>query len=92
MDLNVNNYKKHELIDILEIEETTHENIEKKTNIYIDKFSRENNIDYAQFFIDVKNKLLEEYSSSSDSDDSSHDENDIQYENYFIRKPRTCWK
>jgi hypothetical protein len=81
MDLNVNNYKKHELIDILEIEEPTHENIEKKTNIYIDKFSKENNIDYAQFFVDVKNKLLEEYSSSSDSDDSSHDENEIQYEN-----------
>ena len=59
MDLNVNNYKKHELIDILEIEEPTHENIEKKTNIYIDKFSKENNIDYAQFFVDVKNKLLE---------------------------------
>ena len=30
MDLNVNNYQKHELIEILELEEPTHENIEKK--------------------------------------------------------------
>lgn len=80
MDLNVNNYKKHELIDILELEEEpTYENIENKTNSYIQKFSKENNIEYSQFFIDIKNKLLEEYSISSDSSDDEND--DIQYEN-----------
>ena len=73
MDLNIDNYTNDELIEILELNDPSNENIIIKTDFYIDKFKKEGKNEYASFFLNVQKRLLIEY-VTSDSD-SSDDEN-----------------
>ena len=73
MDLNIDNYTNDELIEILELNDPSNENIIMKTDFYIDKFKNEGKNEYASFFLNLQKRLLIEY-VTSDSD-SSDDEN-----------------
>ena len=50
MDLNIDNYTNDELIEILELNDPSNENIIMKTDFYIDKFKNEGKNEYASFF------------------------------------------
>jgi hypothetical protein len=58
IDTNINNYTIEELMSILEISELNKQEILDKTNKYIDKFKKNNNMSMAVFFQDVQNELL----------------------------------
>jgi hypothetical protein len=59
IDNNIDNYTIEELMSILEITELDENIIQDKTNKYIDKFKKNNNISMSIFFQDVQNKLLQ---------------------------------
>ena len=54
MDLNIDNYTNDELIEILELNDPSNENIIMKTDFYIDKFKKEGKNDYVSFFLNVQ--------------------------------------
>ena len=49
MDLNIDNYTNDELIEILELNDPSNENIIMKTDFYIDKFKNEGKMNMLLF-------------------------------------------
>ena len=60
IDTNINHYTISELFAILELDDfdPTAEEIEEKTNEYIDRFTTENNLQMKNFFSEIQNILL----------------------------------
>ena len=58
---NVDDYTITELMELIEISNLTPSLINEKTNAYIQKFMEEGNQEMADFFTDVKNKLLSSF-------------------------------
>ena len=59
MDYNVDNYTISELLAIVDLDDPTEQEIIDKTNMYIDKFDKENSTNLVDFFQDVQTKLLQ---------------------------------
>ena len=59
-ETNINHYTTTELVSILNLSNPTETEITAKTDFYINKFKNEGNTKMADFFDDVKIKLLDE--------------------------------
>ena len=66
MDLNVDNYSEYDLLELLNLSDNknnlSYDNIVKASNTLINRFTRENNYDLANFFQRVQNQLLTDIS------------------------------
>ena len=67
-ETDIGHYTIEELISILNLSNPTQKEITDKTDFYINKFNNEGNKDMADFFEDVKIKLLDELSEKSNED------------------------
>ena len=77
IDMNVNNYSQDDLLSLLslnniDIDTITYEDIIHASNPLIQRYTREDNYDLANFFQQAQNKLLE------DIDDDYDNNNNIQ--------------
>jgi len=59
VDTNVNNYTVSELLTILDLDDFDHDQIIEKTNTYIQKFEDEDNLEMANFFVNIQEILLQ---------------------------------
>ena len=81
IDMNIDNYSIEDLYDILELNiEATGNEIKNKTDIIIQKFITKNKINEVDFFLNIRNKLLERIGEETDS---SKYNRDIQREYWF---------
>ena len=81
IDMNINNYTIEDLYDILELDiNADSEKIKETTNIIIQKFITKNKINEVDFFLNIRNKLLERIGEETDS---SKYNRDIQREYWF---------
>lgn len=90
IDTNIENYTIPELLTILNIEEdppTTNE-IRSTSNYYIQKFTKEGNVDMTHFFSDLQNTLLQyvEELNQSNASDPSAKQTDEWYQNEVLKQ------
>ena len=84
LDLNVNNYDTKDLLDILDLNTSSNindtlksiskEDVIDSTQYYIDKFTTENKIDMMNFFMEIRDSLLDvisEYNSTNNADSAA---------------------
>ena len=64
-NLDIDDYTIPELMELLEIEKLDRSLIQQKTNAYIEKFNEENNQATANFFREVKEKLMDAYDQTT---------------------------
>jgi hypothetical protein len=68
IDTNIDNYTVSELLTILDLDTPDPEQINEKTDEYIEKFTKEKNPDMINFFRDMKTELLN-YAEELDNDE-----------------------
>jgi len=75
MDFNIDNYTEDELLTILELDDISVENVLVKIQYYLQKFQR--NINMKQFFMNMKQKLMDYFSQDQEED---QEEEEDQYQ------------
>lgn len=73
IDTNIDNYTVSELLTILDLDTPDPELISENSDYYIDKFTKENNADMVNFFLDLKESLLDYASQLENADDEEED-------------------
>jgi hypothetical protein len=98
IDTNIENYTVSELLTILDLDTPDPEQITKKTNEYIDKFTKEKNPDMVNFFRDMKAELLS-YTDELDNEDpvtaelgAAKKQSDNWYENEALKQKDSVQK
>lgn len=82
-DTNIDNYTIPELLTILDLEtDPTSDEIIQKTDIYIQKFTDENNEEMSNFFQDMQNTLLQ-YFEEDNADEADKTPSARQTEDWF---------
>ena len=74
LDLNINNYTQEDLLELFDLsnqEDVSYDDIMNASNPLINRYTSEDNYDYANFFQQAQNKLLEDLDYESDNDDSN---------------------
>lgn len=74
IDLNINNYTQEDLLELFDLnsqEDVSYDDIIKASNPLINRYTSEDNYDYANFFQQAQNKLLEDLDYLSDNEDSN---------------------
>jgi hypothetical protein len=74
LDLNINNYTQEDLLELFDLsnqEDVNYDDIMNASNPLINRYTSEDNYDYANFFQQAQNKLLEDLDYESDNDDSN---------------------
>jgi len=98
IDTNIENYTVSELLTILDLDNPDPEQITKKTDEYIDKFTKEKNPDMVNFFRDMKAELLN-YAEELDSEDPitaelgpAKEQSDNWYQNEALKQKDSVQK
>jgi len=74
IDLNINNYTQEDLLELFDLsdnDDVSYDDIMNASNPLINRYTSEDNYDYANFFQQAQNKLLEDLDYQSDNDDSN---------------------
>lgn len=74
LDLNINNYTQEDLLELFDLsnqEDVSYDDIMNASNPLINRYTSEDNYDYANFFQQAQNKLLEDLDYESDNDSSN---------------------
>lgn len=74
LDLNINNYTQQDLLELFDLsddENVTYDDIINASSPLINRYTSEDNYDYANFFQEAQNKLLEDLDYESDNDESN---------------------
>ena len=81
IDFDINNYTNEELYQLVDIVgDVTKEKIYDRTNVFIQRYLKENKRNYYTFFMQVQNKLLEILEDSGDDTDEGGDFIKTEYE------------
>lgn len=85
IDMNINNYSIEDLYDILELDiDADGDEIKSKTDNIIQKFITKNKIDEVNFFLEIRNKLLERIGVETDSSSYNRDvQRDYWFQNEY---------
>jgi len=84
-DTNINDFTIAELLTILDLDQVDSDKIIKKTNQYIDKFTKENNTDMIIFFQKMQDVLLSYSDQLETSDDPASLESSKKQTNSWIQ-------
>ena len=69
LDFNINNYSIAELYQLLELKKSaTSKEIKRRTDKYIEKYTKEGLPNYYNFFVEARNKLLDDKESEEEDD------------------------
>ena len=74
LDLNINNYTQEDLLELFDLsnqDDVSYDDIMNASNPLINRYTSEDNYDYANFFQQAQNKLLEDLDYESDNDSSN---------------------
>lgn len=74
IDLNINNYTQEDLLELFDLsdnDDVSYDDIINASSPLINRYTSEDNYDYANFFQQAQNKLLEDLDYQSDYDDSN---------------------
>jgi len=77
IDLNVDSYTQEDLLSLLDLndeEDVTHQDILDASNPLINRYTKEDDYDLANFFQGVQNRLLQDVGDVEDEDDTDNDE------------------
>jgi hypothetical protein len=87
IDLNINNYTQEDLLELFDLnsqDDVSYDDIINASSPLINRYTSEDNYDYANFFQQAQNKLLEDLDYDSDNDDSNLQNNqDSQIGNLY---------
>jgi len=74
IDLNINNYTQEDLLELFNLsdaENVSYDDIINSSTPIINKYTSQDNYDYANFFQQAQNKLIEDLDYDSDNDESN---------------------
>jgi hypothetical protein len=88
IDTNIENYTISELLTILDLDQLDLEQVNEKTDYYIEKFTKENDPDMTNFFRDIKYSLID-YVKQLDNDDADDSNETVELKN--AKKQSALW-
>ena len=82
MDYNVDNYTVTELLEILDLENPTIQNIIDSTNLYIQRFAKEERPELVSFFQNIQTKLMQYFTTDNAEEYTPNDKQTLDWYKY----------